>query len=144
MTRAGAIDRIDALLSGVTDPTFTAVMRGEPLAVSGTPLCAFWLTTRATTQLTLKDTSTLTTFLVRVYFKMQISADVRESIELDLWDASVNIDTALRSDANLAGHCSDSNVGTSTTGYTDIGGVAYRTLDIPFEVEILGDVTITP
>jgi len=144
MTRAGAIDRIDALLSGVTDPTFTAVMRGEPLAVGGTPLCAFWLTTRSTTQLTLKDTSTLTTFLVRVYFKMQISADVRESIELDLWDASVNIDTALRSDANLAGHCSDSNVGTSTTGYTDIGGVAYRTLDIPFEVEILGDVTITP
>lgn len=144
MTRAGAIARIDVLLSSVTDPTFTAVMRGEPLAVSGTPLCAFWLTTRSTTQLTLKDTSTLTTFLVRVYFRMQISADVRESIELDLWDASVNIDTALRSDANLAGHCSDSNVGTSTTGYTDISGVAYRTLDIPFEVEILGDVTITP
>ena len=124
MTRAGAIARIDVLLSSVTDPTFTAVMRGEPLAVSGTPLCAFWLTTRSTTQLTLKATSTLTTFLIRVYFKMQIRADVRESIELDLWDASVNIDTALRSDANLAGHCSDSNVGTSTTGYTDIGGVA--------------------
>ena len=144
MTRAGVIDRIDALLSGVTDPTFTAVLRGEPLAVSGTPLCAFWLTTRTTTQKTLRDTSTLTTFLIRVYLRMQASADIRESIELDLWDASVNIDTALRSDANLAGHCSDSNVGTSTTGYTNIGGVAYRTLDIPFEVEILGDVTITP
>lgn len=144
MTRAGAIDRIDALLSSVSDPTFTAVMRGEPLAVSGTPLCAFWLTTRTTTQLTLRDASTLTTFLVRVYFRMQASPDVRESIELDLWDASVNIDTALRSDANLAGHCSDSNVGTSTTGYTQIGGIAYRTLDIPFEVEILGEVTITP
>ena len=144
MTRAGAIDRIDALLSSVSDPTFAAVMRGEPLAVSGTPLCAFWITTRATTQLTLRDASTLTTFLVRIYFRMQVSADVRESIELDLWDASVNIDTALRSDANLAGHCSDSNVGTSTTGYTSIGGISYRTLDIPFEVEILGEVTITP
>ena len=78
MTRAGVIDRIDALLSGVTDPTFTAVLRGEPLAVSGTPLCAFWLTTRTTTQMTLRDTSTLTTFLIRVYLRMQASADIRE------------------------------------------------------------------
>ena len=75
---------------------------------------------------------------------MQASQDVRESLEEDLWDAAVNIDTALRSDADLAGNCSDSNVGTMATGYTDIGGVAYRTMDIPFEVEILGEVTITP
>lgn len=144
MTRAGAIARIDTLLSAVTDPTFTVVLRGEPLSISGTPLCAFWLTARATTVLTLSDASSMSTFMIRSYFRMQASADVRESIELDLWDASVNIETALRSDANLAGHCTDSNVGASATGYTDIGGVAYRTLDIPFEVEILGDVTITP
>jgi len=35
-------------------------------------------------------------------------------------------------------------VGDATTGYTDIGGVAYRTLDIPLTVEIMGEVTIAP
>jgi len=75
---------------------------------------------------------------------MQTSADVRESIELDVWDAMVNIDTALRSDANLAGNVTDSSIGTSTTGYTEISGVAYRTVDIPYSVMLANEVTITP
>ena len=144
MSRSGALDRIDALLGAVSDPTFTAILRGEPLSIPGTPLCAFWIVSRSTLFETFTDVSTVTTFTIRSYFRMQISQDVRESLELDLWDAAVNIDTALRSDADLAGNVSDSNVGTMATGYTDIGGVAYRTMDIPFEVEILGEVTITP
>ena len=144
MSRAGALTRIDALLSSVNDPQFAAVMRGEPLGISGTPLCAFWLTGRTTTAMTLRDTITETTFTIRVYFRMQSSGDVRESIEEELWDAATNIDVALRGDADLSGNVSDSNVGNAVTGYTNIGGVAYRTLDIPFTVEIMGDVTITP
>ena len=42
MSRSGALDRIDALLGTVTDPQFTAVIRGEPLSISGTPVVAFW------------------------------------------------------------------------------------------------------
>ena len=75
---------------------------------------------------------------------MQTSADVRESIELDVWDAMVNIDTALRSDANLSGNVTDSSIGTATTGYTEISGVAYRTMDIPYSVMLGNEVTITP
>jgi len=144
LSRSGAIDRIDALLATVSDPAFTAVLRGEPLSISGAPLIAFWLTDRITSSMTLTDTNTQTTFMIRAYFRMQVSADVRESLETDLWDAAVNIDTALRSDANLAGNVDDSAVGATVTGYTDIGGVAYRTLQMPFTVEIMGDVAITP
>ena len=75
---------------------------------------------------------------------MQVSSSVRENIELDLWDAAVNIDTALRGDATLDNNVNDSSVGAIATGYTDIGGVAYRTLDVPFNVEILGEVPIAP
>ena len=144
MSRSGAIDRIDALLSTVTDPAFTAVHRGEPHSISSTPMLAFWVSSRSTTMMTLRDTTSETVFTIRACFRMQASQDVRESVELDLWDAMVNIEAALRGDANLAGHASDSDVGASATGYTEIGGVAYRPLDIPFTVEIMGDVTITP
>ena len=94
--------------------------------------------------MTLKDVTTNTNILIRAFFRMQLSQDVRESQELDIWDAMVNIDSALRGDADLAGNVTDSNVGTWSTGYTEISGVAYRTVDIPFTVEIAGEVTITP
>ena len=144
MSRSGAMDRIDALLGGITDPAFVSVLRGEPLAISGTPVLAFWFSTRDTVSETLTDTTSSVSFTIRAYFRMQSSQDVRESIELAMWNASYEIDRVLRSDANLAGHVSDSSVGPSQAGFTDIGGVAYRTLDVTFRVEILGDVTITP
>tara|TARA_R110000824_G_scaffold135553_1_gene298848 strand:- start:6281 stop:6697 length:417 start_codon:yes stop_codon:yes gene_type:complete len=138
------MDRIDALLGTVSDPQFTAVLRGEPLSVPGTPLVAYWLSGRSVMELTLADSSSTTDFTIRAYFRMQASADVRESVELNIWDAAVNIATALRSDTNLAGNVSDATIGDMTTGYTDIGGVAYRTLEVPYSVLILGEVTITP
>ena len=144
MSRSGALDRIDALLATVSDPAFTAVVRGEPLAIAGTPMLAFWLASREDLSMTFRDVTTTTTFNIRAYLRMQSSQDVRESIELDLWDAMVNIDTALRSDADLAGNVTDSNVGDASAGYSEIGEVVYRTVDIPFTVEIAGEVTITP
>ena len=33
MSRAGAIAQIDTLLSTITDPAFTSVVRGEPLGI---------------------------------------------------------------------------------------------------------------
>ena len=144
MSRAGAIDRIDSLLGSVSDPAFTAVYSGQPLAIAGTPTLAFWITGRTMDFRTLNDVSTTTNFLIRAYFRVQMSPDVRESVELDVWNAAVNIDTALRSDADLAGNCTDSDVGDAVVGYVELGGVAYRTLEMPFNVEIYGDVTITP
>ena len=92
------MDRIDALLGTVSDPSFGAVLRGEPLSIARTPTVAFWLTSREVSFMTLKDVSSFTQFTVRAYFRMQASQDVRESTELDIWDAVVNIDSALNNE----------------------------------------------
>ena len=144
MSRSGVLDRIDVLLATVSDPAFTAIYRGEPLALGGTPVLAFWMVGRTVDFLTLSDVSTTANFLIRAYFRVQTSADVRENLELDVWDAMVNIDTALRSDSDLDGNCTDTNIGTASAGYVELGGVAYRTVEIPYEVEIYGEVSITP
>ena len=144
MSRSGALDRIDALLSTITDPAFVAVYRGEPLAISGTPVLAFWMTGRVNAFESLGDIGSRTTVMVRAYFRMQDSPDLRESIELAVWDAMVQIDTQLRSDADLAGNVTDSSLGPATVGYTNMGGGVFRTVSVPFEMEIYGEVTITP
>ena len=144
MSRSGALDRIDVLLSNITDPVFTAVIRAEPLALSGTPVLAYWVQSRTNGWQTLSDIGSTTTIMVRAYFRLQASADVRESIELELWDAMVEVDTKLRSDANLAGNCTDSTVGSATVATLDMGGAFYRTATIPFQIQIYEEVTITP
>ena len=144
MSRSGALDRIDVLLSTITDPAFTAVIRAEPLALSGTPVLAYWVQTRTNGWQTLSDIGSTTTIMVRAYFRLQVSVDVRESIELALWDAMVEVDTVLRGDANLDGNCTDSTVGSATVATMDIGGQLYRTATIPFDIQLYEEVTITP
>jgi len=144
MTRAGAIAAIDTAISSVSSPTFSAVFVGEPLAIAGTPTAAFWLTSHTDTFETLGDVSTTATFTVRCFWRMQTSQDVRETIEDEMWDAIVGIKTALRADSALGGNATDSRPGDATTGYIDLGGVAFRQVTIPFEVDIYGDYPITP
>ena len=144
MSRSGALAQIDTLLSAISDPAFVAVYRGEPLAISGSPVLAFWLTGRREAFETLGDVGSVVTATIRAYFRMQDSPDVRESIELAVWDAMVQIDSQLRSDADLGGNVTDSNVGAATIGYTNMGGAVFRTVSVPFEMEIMGEVTITP
>ena len=144
MSRSGALDRIDVLLSAITDPAFVAVYRGEPLAIAGTPVLAFWMTGRTSAFETLGDVGSRTSVMVRAYLRMQDSPDVRESIELAVWDAMVQVDTQLRSDADLAGNVTDSNLGPATVGYTNMGGAVFRTVSMPFEMELYGEITITP
>jgi hypothetical protein len=144
MSRSGALAQIDTLLSAISDPAFVAVYRGEPLAIAGTPVLAFWLTGRTNDFQTLGDIGSRVAVMIRAYFRMQDSPDVRESIEESVWDAMVQIDTQLRSDANLGGNVSDSSVGPAASGYINMGGGAFRTVSIPYEMELLGEVTITP
>ena len=144
MSRSGALDRIDVLLSTITDPAFVAVIRAEPLALSGTPVLAYWVQARTNGWQTLSDIGSTTTIMVRAYFRLQVSVDVRESIELALWDSMVEVDTKLRSDANLDGNCTDSTVGSATVATMEIGGALYRTATIPFDIQLYEEVTITP
>jgi hypothetical protein len=138
------LDRIDVLLTTITDPAFTAVIRAEPLALSGTPVLAYWVQGRTNGWQTLSDIGSTTTIMVRAYFRLQASADVRESIELELWDSMVEVDTVLRGDANLDGNCTDSTVGSATVATLDMGGALYRTATIPFDIQIYEEITITP
>jgi hypothetical protein len=144
LSRTGALDRIDVLLSTITDPAFVAVIRAEPLALSGTPVLAYWVQARTNGWQTLSDIGSTTTIMVRAYFRLQASADVRESIELELWDSMVEVDTVLRGDANLDGNCTDSTVGSATVSTIDMGGGLYRTATIPFDIQIYEEITITP
>ena len=144
MSRSGALDRIDVLLSTITDPAFVAGIRAEPLALSGTPVLAYWVQARTNGWQTLSDIGSTTTIMVRAYFRLQASADVRESIELELWDSMAEVDTVLRGDANLDGNCTDSTVGSGTVATLDMGGALYRTATIPFDIQIYEEITITP
>ena len=144
MSRSGALAQIDTLLSAISDPAFVAVYRGEPLAIAGTPVLAFWLTERRNDFETLGDIGSRVTVTVRAYFRMQDSADVRESIEEEVWDAMYQIDSQLRSDADLGGNVTDSSVGAATVGYTNMSGGVFRTVTVPYEMELMGEVTITP
>jgi hypothetical protein len=144
MSRSGALDRIDVLLSTISDPAFTAVIRAEPLALSGTPVLAYWVQGRTDGWQTLSDIGSTTTIMVRAYFRLQVSANVRESIELELWDTMVEVDSKLRSDANLDGNCTDSTVGSATVSTLDMGGALYRVVTIQFDIQIYEEVTIAP
>jgi hypothetical protein len=75
---------------------------------------------------------------------MQAAADVRESIELQVWDAMVEIETKLRSDADLAGNVTDSSVGSAQVQYLTIDGAVFRCVTVPFDIQIYEEITITP
>ena len=144
MSRSGALSQIDTLLSTISDPAFVAVYRGEPLAIAGSPVLAYWLTGRIAAFETWGDIGSRVSVMVRAYFRMQDSPDVRESIEEAVWDAMYQIDAKLRSDANLGGNVTDSNVGPATIANVNMGGGVFRTVSVPFEMELMGEVTITP
>jgi len=144
LSRSGALAQIDTLLAAISDPAFVAVYRGEPLAIAGTPVLAFWLTGRRSDFETLGDIGSVVTVTIRAYFRMQDSADVRESIEEEVWDAMYQIDSQLRSDADLGGNVTDSSLGPATVGYQNMSGGVFRTVSVPYEMELYGEVTITP
>ena len=144
MSRSGVLSTIDSLIGGVSSPTFAAVYQGEPLSIPTTPVAAFWLEDHSELFTTLGDASTVATFTIRCYWRMVESPDVRETIEAEVWDAIVNIKTALRGDANLSGNCTDSNPTEASIEFEEIGGNVYRTITIGFEVEIYGEMSIVP
>ena len=144
MSRSGALDRIDALLSEITDPPFVGVIRAEPLALAGTPVVCFSVNGRVDNHQTLGDIGSTTTIMVRAYWRLQSSRVVQEAIELDIWDAMVNIDSKLISDANQDGNCTDSRVGAATVVNMQIGDAFCRTVSIAFEFDIYGEITIPP
>ena len=144
MTRAGVLNTIDTLLGSVSNPSFAAVLRGEPLMIPTTPIAAFWLTQHEEDFTTLGDASTTAEFTIQCYWRMPSAQDVRESLELEVWNGIAGIKSALRGDSNLSENCTDSRPGFATTGYLDLSGITFKIATIPFFVDIYGSETITP
>ena len=69
---------------------------------------------------------------------------MRETLEEEVWDTMVQVETKLSSDANLNGNVSDSSVGSASVGYINMSGGVFRAVSIPYEMQILGEVTVTP
>ena len=144
MTRAGILDAIDTALGTVTTPEFPVIVRGEPLSIPTTPTVSFWLTQHEEDFTTLGDASTTAEFTIRCYWRMPTAQDVRESLELEVWNAIAGIKSALRGDALLSGNCTDSRPGFASTGYVDLSGITFKVASVPFFVDIYGSETITP
>jgi len=144
MTRAGVLNTVDSLLSGITSPTLAAVYQGEPLSIPTTPVAAFWITSQAEDFTTLADASTTLELTIQTYFRQQLSPSVRESIELEIYDAIVSIKTALRGDTLLSGNAQNSTPGTASVAIEVIGGTPFRVLTIPLFVDVYGEELITP
>ena len=56
----------------------------------------------------------------------------------------MQIETKLSSDADLGGNVTDSNIGSGTVGYINMNGGVFRAVSVPYEMQILGEVTISP
>ena len=144
MSTSGVLDTIDSLLSSVTDPTPQAVIRGEPLTINATPTFSFWIADQSEDFETLGDRSTNVTFLIRCYWHLQQPQDLKEALELEVYNAIVNIKKKLASDALLSGNCQYSLPGTATTGYIEMSGNTFKIVTIPFVVSVYSESTITP
>ena len=145
MTRAGALDVLDTNLSSITiQSTTPSVYRGEPLAIAQSPCIGFWLESGTQTAMTLANAGSTTVWTIRVYFRLQLSGDMREQVEEDVWQAMYDVSRVLLGDATLGGNVDDLRVGGASAGYVEMSGGVFRTVTIPIEVDILTDVTIAP
>lgn len=144
MSRQGVLDTIATHLSGVTNPTFAVVLRAEPLAIPASPLAAYYYTGDETLAETLGDVQIAERFTVRCYWRVEAAQQVRESIELEVWNANRAIQAALRGDSQLGGNCTDLKIAEATAGYLSVGGPVYRTLEIPLTVWVYESESIAP
>lgn len=144
MSRSGVLDTLAAHLEAITTPVFAVVLRAEPLAIPASPLAAFYYTGDDLLFETLSDASVRERFTIRCYWRVEAAQQVRESIELEVWNANRAIQAALRGDAQLGGNCTDLKIAEASAGYLAVGGPVYRTLEIPLSVHMYASETIAP
>ena len=136
MSRSGAITTIKSLLDGVSSPTFRQVFIGEPLSIpTGDRVVAAWFNGESEKTKTLGNVMVSQIFTVRAYFRVGATAKMRESLELELWNAVRRIQAAFRGDSQLSGNVTDLDISLAQVGWTDIGGNTFRT--ISFDLELI-------
>ncbi len=144
MSRQGVLDAIATHLNAVTTPTFQHVIRAEPLSVPASPAVGFWYAGDSTLFESLGDVSIEERFIIRALWRIEEASQVRESVELEVWNANRAIQTALRGDSQLGGNCTDLKLAEATVGYVQIGGAVFRALTIPVAVWVYESEAIAP
>tara|TARA_R110000824_G_scaffold53298_1_gene147656 strand:- start:274 stop:720 length:447 start_codon:yes stop_codon:yes gene_type:complete len=147
MSRSGALDQVDTLLSSVSgiSPSFVAVSRGEPLNIPALPWCAFWVSGLSVIEemTTLGDESTITEITVRSYHPASLEPGTNEKVTLEVWNAIAGIRSALLGDADLGGNAAQIHISNADVMNVEINGNWFVQTNQNLDVWLLGDTTVT-
>ena len=137
--------QIETILKANDDPDFDIVYKHEPLSIpSGDRVAEFFFTGESQKAMTLGNVMLTQDFTIRVYFRIQAAPQARNTAELELWNACRSVQTGLSADRQLGGNTTDMVIGDADVGYSDIGGVTFRTLSIPLGLVELEGEAIAP
>lgn len=149
-TRLAIMDRIAELLA-IEEPVIGRVYRGDrgrinPGLPSGGPYATFWYAGESEKQKTLGNVMVQERFGIRCYWPRVAEEEPIQSQELDVWDASRNIQAAFRADSTLSGKATDLEISQVDVGWVGTGGAAdpmYRVLEFEllvdnYEAEAIG------
>ena len=144
MSTSGVLDTINTHLASVTNPTPQVVVRGEPILLNASPTFAYWIQSHSEAFETLGDRSTSLSVTIRCYWRLEQAQQVKEALELEVYNAIVSIKQKLSADALLGGNCQYSICGTADTGYIEQSGISFKIVNIPFQIDVYSEETITP
>ena len=136
MSRSGALTTIKTIMDSVSSPTFQVVLIGEPLSLpSGDRVIAAWFNGESEKTKTLGNVMVTQVWTVRAYFRVGANMKMRESLELELWNAVRSIQTGFRADSQLGGNVTDLDISLANVGWVDIGGNTFRS--ISFDLQLI-------
>jgi hypothetical protein len=145
LSRSGAITQIKTIMDAVSSPTFQVVLIGEPLSLpSGDRVIASWFNGESAKTKTLGNVMVTQIWTVRAYFRVGTTMKMRESLELELWNAVRSIQTGFRADSQLGGNVTDLDITLANVGWVDIGGNTFRSISFDLQLIELEAESISP
>ena len=145
MSRSGALTTIKTIMDSVSSPTFQVVLIGEPLSLpSGDRVIAAWFNGESEKTKTLGNVMVTQGWTVRAYFRVGANMKMRESLELELWNAVRSIQTGFRADSQLGGNVTDLDISLANVGWVDIGGNTFRSISFDLQLIELEAEAIAP
>jgi hypothetical protein len=136
VSRSGALTTIKTIMDNVSSPTFQVVLIGEPLSLpSGDRVIAAWFNGESEKSKTLGNVMVTQVWTVRAYFRVGATMKLRESLELELWNAVRSIQSDFRADSQLGGNVTDLEISLANVGWVDIGGNTFRS--ISFDLQLI-------
>ena len=145
MSRSGAMTQIETILKANSDPDFDLVLQHEPLSIpTGDRVACFYFVGESEKSMTLGNVMVTQEFNIRCFIKVMPSIQARNKSELELWNACRSVQVGLSADRQLGGNTTDLTLGEAEVGWTDVGGVTFRTLSIPMGLVELEAEAIAP